>query len=914
MPISGAKWWKFEFHAHTPASHDYGNGSEVETLKNRTPREWLLDYMLQGFDCIAITDHNSGEWVDRLKEELILLDNERPSGYRKLFLFPGVEINVNGGIHLLALFDPTFSTTDITKLLGSVRYNGIHGNTDSCTADSFVDVVAAIIRAKGIAIPAHADLDPCGLFHLQAKPGQGPTLTQNLRAEGLLGLEICGPKYSFPEIYQQLKLNLARIQGSDSHRPSDVGKNFTWVKMESPTLDAVRLALHDCDDGIKRSDESTGDPNDLGNRFFLREIQVRNCHKAGRNTSLQIPLSPWMTTIIGGRGSGKSSILNLLRIALNRRRNLPENIQNEFDEFAKESGGRGKPGMLLKDTEIQVILTKDGRDIRLTWSQGVWKEETRNPNTQQWEASPDPGDIMARFPINIFSQKQLYEMTEDTNVFIDLIDSQFDKRSWKDTREELGRQWMDSRLNERETASKLLGLSRFKAELEDIKAKIKVYEDGDHKVTLEAFRNSQAVKAAVSAKLDPIRIFSTDISEVVSSCPTLKFDDLKDVDENSLRHLKIYQDRWSKIREIISAAKSEIDAFVSAWDQEAKNFPFETKHNELLASYTTLTGKLRDAGQEDISGYDDLVSKKHDLERKLEQYASLEEEQKKLANTSQGLRDQIIELEKTLRQRRNDVVNEWNAASSTLQIELEAMCDVAKSEERLREYLRKPGTEFSGDIYKENGDGSTTGILSDVMGMADKDDSRWKKLDEIKARLIAASGQDAHGFDRRLAKHIEQLKANSPEDLDRLETWVPYDRIRLYLTNQKKKREDIEVGSAGQRTAGILALLMLLDDQPLIIDQPEDDLDTRLISELVVEGLRKLKKKQQVIVVSHNPNIPVNGAAEMIVEMGFISGQILCQNHGALQRLEIRNAVCEVMEGGKEALSKRYFRISKALL
>src|SRR5579875_2122211 len=67
---NGARWWKFDFHTHTPASEDYGKGSHQAQLRSRTPREWLLDFMRAGVDCVAITDHNSGAWVDPLKEEL----------------------------------------------------------------------------------------------------------------------------------------------------------------------------------------------------------------------------------------------------------------------------------------------------------------------------------------------------------------------------------------------------------------------------------------------------------------------------------------------------------------------------------------------------------------------------------------------------------------------------------------------------------------------------------------------------------------------------------------------------------------------------------------------------------------------------------------------------------------------------
>jgi predicted ATP-dependent endonuclease of OLD family len=99
----------------------------------------------------------------------------------------------------------------------------------------------------------------------------------------------------------------------------------------------------------------------------------------------------------------------------------------------------------------------------------------------------------------------------------------------------------------------------------------------------------------------------------------------------------------------------------------------------------------------------------------------------------------------------------------------------------------------------------------------------------------------------------------------------------------------------------------------LIIDQPEDDLDTSLISNFVVTGFKNLKRSRQLVVVTHNPNIAVNANSDNIVYMNYRTGQIVVSANDALQNKEIRSAVCEVMEGGKIALDKRYYRISKAL-
>jgi ABC-type cobalamin/Fe3+-siderophores transport system ATPase subunit len=178
---------------------------------------------------------------------------------------------------------------------------------------------------------------------------------------------------------------------------------------------------------------------------------------------------------------------------------------------------------------------------------------------------------------------------------------------------------------------------------------------------------------------------------------------------------------------------------------------------------------------------------------------------------------------------------------------------------------------------------------------------------------LKATNDEPDGFDRRFVAHMDSLRTSTPEDIDRILIWVPNDRLTLKLTTDGKEESDIDTGSAGQRTAGMLTLLMSLGDEPLIIDQPEDDLDSRLITDLVVEGFRKLKTHRQLIIVTHNPNVSVNGCAENIVEMKFGAGQLNANVYGALQNKESRHAVCEVMEGGKMALDNRYFRISKAI-
>ena len=93
-----------------------------------TPEYWLKKFMEKGIHCVAITDHNSGGWIDRLQQMLDELGSSqnKPDWYRPLYLFPGVEISANGGVHILAIFGLDKNKSDIDQLLGAVDYQEIN--------------------------------------------------------------------------------------------------------------------------------------------------------------------------------------------------------------------------------------------------------------------------------------------------------------------------------------------------------------------------------------------------------------------------------------------------------------------------------------------------------------------------------------------------------------------------------------------------------------------------------------------------------------------------------------------------------------------------------------------------------------------------------------------------------------------
>ena len=104
----------------------------------------------------------------------------------------------------------------------------------------------------------------------------------------------------------------------------------------------------------------------------------------------------------------------------------------------------------------------------------------------------------------------------------------------------------------------------------------------------------------------------------------------------------------------------------------------------------------------------------------------------------------------------------------------------------------------------------------------------------------------------------------------------------------------------------MLAFILAQGDEPLILDQPEDDLDNQLIYDLIVRELRANKQRRQVIVATHNPNIVVNGNADLVIPLHNPNDQTAIPVRGALQDARVREWVCDIMEGGREALERRF--------
>jgi AAA domain, putative AbiEii toxin, Type IV TA system len=112
--------------------------------------------------------------------------------------------------------------------------------------------------------------------------------------------------------------------------------------------------------------------------------------------------------------------------------------------------------------------------------------------------------------------------------------------------------------------------------------------------------------------------------------------------------------------------------------------------------------------------------------------------------------------------------------------------------------------------------------------------------------------------------------------------------------------------SDGQRHTILLTIAMLAESNvPLVIDQPEDDLDNAFISSSIVSTLRAIKERRQVIVVTHNANIAVLGDSELILPMHRESDSGKTKDRGSIDSRATKRCVMNILEGGPEAFMRR---------
>jgi len=884
---------------HTAASHD----SEA------TPTEIVEAAVQAGLDAIAITDHNTGDAID----EFLAIDD------LPIAVFPGVELTTSEGAHLLVLFDRTATSSTVANFLGRCHVDAAaFGTKEARSPLSYEQCLKLAHECQGLCIAAHADLfsaDGTPAAGLLQVLGRGNGLRAVLDSEHLHAVELC--TVDDARRIQLCHSPCGRIErrpalrGSDAHRATDVGRESTWIKMTAPTLEGLRLAFTDGQRSIARHDGSS--PNDRRPRQWIERIEVSNAKLLGRHAPFAVAFSPWLNAIIGGRSTGKSSVVAMLRLALCRGDDLPEELAQEFRRFAKVGGG-DEPGMLLNDTKLVVIYCKDGVRFRLTWHQDATTIEQQE-SEGSWRAVE--GNVAQRFPASIFSQKQVFSLADGSEALLRVIDASPSVRiqEWREEYEACRTRYLSERAKVRAIESQLADRGRLQGELDDVIRKVRVFEDGNHKSVLQEYSRRQAQYTAVEALdnhfTETVDVLRRAADEITSDFDDEPFNSGDAADRDFVAALREEQRTLQDIQQQLLSLATEVNGKAAAWLEARTRATWLNVVERAREAYARLEQHLDEEEAGTPGEYPTLLTERQRVEDTLRTLSAKSAELARAKQQADETLERLLALRRELTRRRTAFVTSVLDGNTLVKIDVVPYGDRAEAESSLRHILGT--TSFSNDLV---GDSERPGIVHRLFAdLNDSDSSQMEeRLQAARAHLTSvAQGQagDVPIRDQRFAAHLRQLTG---EAKDLLAAWAPRDSVRVRVSRRSGGRRFLpaEQASPGSKSAGMLAFLLAHGDDPIVLDQPEDDLDNRLINSVVVEQLRSSKPHRQLIVVTHNPNIVVNGDAEFVASMDLPDylGQIVIREKGGLQQAHVREEICAVMEGGRTAFEQRYRRIS----
>jgi energy-coupling factor transporter ATP-binding protein EcfA2 len=881
--------------------------------------------MAAGIDCVAVTDHNTGAWIDRLKCAYEDMKKAAAPGFRPLTLFPGVEISVQGGIHLLAIFGPECQGVDIERLLAQVEYDGTPGLSDGVTAKGISETIKITKNAGAIPIPAHADepgANGKALFAIREGTNGGSqvdpnTLVRVIDEGSLLATEWMDLTRPYPSCIAHKAARLTKVVGSDCHnfRSTNLpGSRWTWVKMQSPTLNGLRLALLDgaptsvqrSDDLLRSTQQRCLDPSELPS-LWLTKLSIGNARVIGLGQPAELAFNPWFNAIIGGRGSGKSTWVHALRLVLQRageleRLGLNSEAKRQFESFSQLAAERGeRTGGLRPDTVIELELERDGVPHRLRWlpnhAQGHVEEQIAG---DAWQPSASQAITAERFPIQIFSQGQIAALADQgRSTLLELIDQGAGLASQSRRIEELRRTYLSQRSRLRELEGRLAERAERERELSELRRKLNDLAELDPGTVLADQQRAVRQRRELDRARQHLENLPAALEQLASQLPlddwaAELFDPDRDSDAMAWRQ---------EIDAALVAAQVQLQHLAAAIGRQGRD---QSQHPGIQAwrsraeaverAAQQLQSELAERGLTDPGLMGQWLQERHRLEALLQELdgIALERQALEQANDRQWL----------------DLLQAHQQRSGSRQAFLDGVLQ-ANPYVRMEVVAFGYEPEAFGSQLRQLLDLDGNGFESDLRALVEQMNSATDRLDVVAViKRLLLDEHENQTLGAKFRKNLDR-KLAQPGFADAIRCWLPSDDLRITYSHRGNGRdwEPIQQGSQGQRASALLAFLLSFGDGPLVLDQPEDDLDNKLISELVVAQIRANKMRRQLLIVTHNPNVVVNADAELVTVMDFGRGQCYVQSSGALQDPEIQNNVCSVMEGGREALARRWARL-----
>ena len=869
------RYQQVDLHVHSPASTDYRGDVNVSAY------EFVSAFAQRGTSLIAITDHNTGSYVDQAIQARDQLAKEKG---KNITVLPGVEMHVSPGVHLLAIL-PTGGSAAITDLLS---YLGLHidghGDTDALISKPISEIADSVHQRGGILIGAH-----CNSTKGVVDVLQGQTRLEWLGA--LDALEISS-KTSDDKIDKDINYvsnifpkHMPFIFSSDSH-DCTVETTGMWVKIAEPTLASLRQLVFEPELRVSRVAPA---PPSHG-----RVVGFTTTH--GIYADERFRFSPHLNVLLGGRGAGKSAALDLLRFVFEAEPKPGDKNSEVFTDRIM--------GFLQSVGEVLLVaIGVDGGTYVITRTGGYEKPHARATTVftdpaKVYQVASDqllprdmrPQDVLS---IEFYGQGEVAQLANHVDEQMRLIDENLDHSDAyaliKDAEGKLDSG--EERLIERK--SRLEDLRVEIASLADLEERrTQLAESLDDPIFKERTRWDREYNW-IKGQQDWVEGLLDSLPKSVQSPPQshISFEEssvkylLEKVHDTSSEVLENSQSKLTYFREVLAEAMSELAKLLDEWSTA-----FEVAENRFRA-------RLIELG---ITDRAEAAAEQRGIEEKIERIQTkVKPEVKQVKLDIKSLEDCRVMLLSQLRDARTSVSNSRADFIKELNGKLRGDVVVDLSGEETSQYfdaLDSP-LQGSGILHREN---QISLVCKQITPERFVEIMRTGSIEQL--MQIGITENNAIRMRDRLSDEI--LYGIERVDVPKLPS------IRIKREGESDYTE-LSSLSVGEKCSAILSIALLSKGKPLVIDQPEDDLDHAFIIDSIVEGVRTAKSGRQIVTATHNPNIPVLGDAEMIFRVSRLPGKDVChiQNSGGLD-LPLITAQVQILEGGAEAFERRRRRYS----
>ena len=873
-----ATFWKCALQVN-PWSYSQEYQGTSHGLSEANYNSAIVDRCLKhGIQVVGIADHGCVDAVHALRVAL------EAAG---IVVFPGFEIASTEKVHMVCLYPSGTSTGVLNQYLGSLELPTAGPKTTPSTLGC-LKIAERVSSQGGFWYAAHIT-GANGLLRLNQ---DGGGLTHIWRdCEKVLAAQIPADVASIPGVEIQKILRnknpeyerarpIALLNSKDVRKPEDLDsiRCYSWIKMTAPTLDALCLASRDPESRVRLSHEV--------NPAYYSRIE-RLTVRRGYLEDLDIEVSPNLNAVVGGRGTGKSTLIEAIRYALQL---TPTN-----KDAARVHSGIIDANFAKEKAGIDILVTSFQQNSERYVITRYYGEPAKVLDEHGTVLKLAPRDVLPR--VEVYGQNELLAIVQDDRAKAALLgrflpDDSDVRRDIRELEAALrqNRAQIDGidvkvvdatikldqlpALLDREKSFKKLGLDK---ELEQVKAR----ETERAYVTAagETIDSLDQAAADFQAAVEEI-----EIPEVPADATIVHPEKLKEVTEAVAQARKAVADAADAALQGLTAARARFGAAKAIFDETlaAAEHAFNTAVNKLPAmkgkSVSQLTADYKKVSG-DIAKLKPLGGQKATFEAKL---VELGQE-----------RANLLERLAKARSAR------WSAlgkAVKDLNKRLEGQIRVDFEPARIREPLKA----FLIDCHLDGiGDKRLSWIDAvDSLSVPDLVAAIREGSDALQARFKKA------GMQKQAADAIASLPTAKLRELEELE--LP-ERLELMLNVARDGENFREVArlSTGQQCTAILHLLLLDNPDPLIIDQPEDNLDNAFIADHIVSELRANKTKRQFIFATHNANIPVFGDAEWIGVLHEEDGRAKLQDSGSIDAPEVKELAANILEGGKEAFTRR---------